>query len=185
MWKWLAGLVIVLVLESAAILTPDQGWLRVVASSLSAVLLVVAIVWFLRRRAAREAAASPGVGMASRWVSLKDSKFIIGAVLIGIVGSGAGPIIVRSSDAYALTMATARDSTRFTAALGAPVSEGWLSHYRFVYGEPPTADLEIPVSGPKANGSLRAAAARAGDKWQMRRLTLHLASASDEIDLLK
>ena len=123
--------------------------------------------------------------MVSRWVSLKDSKFIIGAIFVTLVGSSAGPIIVRSSDAYTLTMASARNSVRFADALGAPVSEGWFPTAEFSYGEPPTAELEIPVSGPKAHGSLRATAAKAGDQWQVRRLTLHLASASDEIDLLK
>lgn len=185
MWKWFAGLVIFLVLESTAILKPEAGWLGVVANSLSAALLVVAVVWFLRRRAAREAAASPNVGVASSWVSLKDRKFIFGAILVGIVGSGAGPILVRSSDAYTLTMATARDSASFTAALGAPVSEGWFSHSKFVYGEPPTADLEVSVSGPKAHGTLWASGIKSGDKWKLRRLTLQLASATEEIDLLK
>jgi cytochrome oxidase complex assembly protein 1 len=185
MWKWFVGLAVYVLLASTAVLMPNGEWLKLVADSLAAALMVAAIIWFLRRRAARATAAGPSVGKASTWVSPADRRFIIGAILVGLVGGGAGSILVRSSDAYTLSMATARNSVKFTDALGSPVSEGWFSSSHFRYGETTTAELEVPVSGPKAHGSLRASAAKTGDKWQLHGLTLHLDSASGEIDLLK
>jgi hypothetical protein len=154
------------------------------AEALGAALLVAGIVWFLRRRAAR-AAARPGVSKASAWVSLADSRLILGMFMFGLVGVGVSFGLVRSSDAYALTMATARSSERFVEVLGAPVSEGWSPSFHLQYGEPTTAELEVPVSGPKAHGTLRAAATKAGGRWRLSQLKLHLASASGEIDLLE
>jgi hypothetical protein len=143
-------------------------------------------VWFLRWRAARaNARAGLGPGPVSGWVSPATARLVLVGIALALVISGAAPAIVRATGAYGLAMSTARSSAKFGEALGLPASDGWFPGFQFQGGESPTAALTIPVSGPKARGTLQAAAVKVDGRWRLTRLTLELPANRGAVDLLE
>lgn len=85
---------------------------------------------------------------------------------------------IKSSDAYSETVALVQSHPEAVAALGEPVTPGfWLTgSINFNNGEG-SADLTIPVSGPKGSGTLRIVADKPGGAaaWQYTTRELRLA----------
>jgi hypothetical protein len=100
----------------------------------------------------------------------------LGLLLIGALGFGAlffGVMkVIKSSDPYKIAVDGAIRSPEVQAELGTPITTGWMIQGSVnsnisngVTNE--TANLTIPLKGPKASGSLHYAAARTGDKWDV------------------
>lgn len=90
-------------------------------------------------------------------------------VLLALVGP---QWAIARSDPYRLALEAARGSAACVEALGSPIEGRGLIKYHYAFGEPATADLTIPVAGPKGGGSLRLKAARAGGAWVLTELRL-------------
>lgn len=91
--------------------------------------------------------------------------------------------IVRSSEVYQMTLRGAADSPCVAAELGSPLTPGWM-----VTGgteesiESGSANLNIPVRGPKGKGSLEMLAEKRDGVWEI--TSLVLADESGEMQIL-
>ena len=90
----------------------------------------------------------------------------------------------RSSDVYQEAMARTRAHPQVQQALGQPIEAGWMVTGNLnVSGQSGSADLAIPLSGPKGKGTLYVEARKRAGKWAFQ----HLAVAVQDgprIDLL-
>jgi hypothetical protein len=93
--------------------------------------------------------------------------------------------LVRSSDAYREAVETARDSGAVRSALGVPIETGWLIGGSVsVSGPSGSADISIPLSGPRASGKLYAVATKSAGRWHFSTLQVEVDGRSSRIDLL-
>ena len=120
--------------------------------------------------------------------------FKIGVGCLGLIVLGclffAGVLViasvaVRSSDAYQLALAAAQREPSVTAALGAPVSAGWLTtgHVN-VAGSNGEATLDIPISGPRGSGTIAVRASKSAGKWNFSRLDVSVSGHAAPLNLL-
>ena len=91
---------------------------------------------------------------------------------------------MKSSEAYQLAVTRAQASPAFVAALGTPITEGFL-----VFGNihtTPTAgqaQLEIPLHGPRAAATLYVVAEKSAGSWHFEYLTVQVTGSKTRIDL--
>lgn len=113
----------------------------------------------------------------------------LGALVLGacVVAAGFAFVLMmlRSSDAYQLALATAQRHPAVIAELGAPVDAGWFTTGSIeVIGQSGHADLFIPISGPRGAGTLEGHAEKAHGRWTFRALTVTVSGGSAPLDLL-
>jgi len=120
-------------------------------------------------------------------------KLLVGLLLLlGLLGAGAAASLVwlamyaiRGSDVAQEAFSRARSSQAVAQALGAPIKEAW-----FVSGsinENPasgSADLAMPISGPKGNGTLYVTARKSAGAWQYCLIELDVKGSGDKIVVL-
>jgi Cytochrome oxidase complex assembly protein 1/zinc-ribbon domain len=105
------------------------------------------------------------------------------AALLGIVSLGMS--FVRNSDVAEEAIARARSSQAVTQRLGVPIKEA-----RFVSGSinvspgSGSADLALPISGPKGSGTLYVTARKIAGAWQYSLIQLNVEGSGDKIDVL-
>ena len=123
---------------------------------------------------------APRFWSRSRWVA------IIAAILLPVVFAG-GVIAVtehdfRSSPPYAHALRAAQSHPRAQQLLGPPIEPGW-----FTTGSlgPDTAQLDIPLRGSNADGSVRVAATKDDGVWTISELTLNVEGSSELVSLRK
>lgn len=93
---------------------------------------------------------------------------VVGAVLLFVSIFYGIMYLMKSGDAYKLTMQELRADTQVVAALGEPIESGW-----FVTGNVKTngiegsADLSIPVSGPKGSGTVVSRSTKIAGEWKI------------------
>jgi hypothetical protein len=76
--------------------------------------------------------------------------------------------MMRSSDAYKLTLNTAQASPCVTSALGLPLEPGWMMEGGITESSVEgSAELSIPVRGPKGKGSLDVQAKKQKGNWRI------------------
>jgi hypothetical protein len=109
-------------------------------------------------------------------------------LLIGIFGSIVMTIITTSfhnSDVYKQALAKAVENSQVRGAIGEPIHPGWfVSGQLNVSGGTGSADLLIPISGPRGSGSIRAVATRNRGVWRFTDLQVSIKSHPEAIDLL-
>lgn len=92
----------------------------------------------------------------------------VGALVLGVRGS------LLASDVYADAVARARHHPEVAAALGDPISEGFMPSgsisKRTTGGGSGEAELMIELSGPNGSGMVNADAHRVHGRWVYRRL---------------
>src|ERR1051325_8433815 len=110
--------------------------------------------------------------------------------LILILVAGVGGIFffamsaLKSSDVYKGALERAQKSPSAAGMLGEPIKDGWLVKGNISFdGGSGTANLEIPVSGPKSRGPLAARAVNEGGAWMYERLDL-VAKSGERVSLL-
>ena len=91
---------------------------------------------------------------------------------------------IKSSDVYQEALRRAQTSPAVVSALGQPVEAGWLvSGSVNVNSGGGEADLKIPISGPKGNGTVYAVATSSGGDWDYSKLEVEVEGQSRRIDL--
>ena len=109
-------------------------------------------------------------------------------LLIGIFGSVVMTIITTSfhkSDVYKQAMAKAIENSQVRDAIGEPIHPGWLvSGQLNVNGSTGSANLLIPIFGPRGSGSIRAIASKSRGVWRFSDLLVNIKGRSEPIDLL-
>ena len=106
--------------------------------------------------------------------------FLIFIALIVFVVFGA----MKSTDVYKTAVARARANPAVTAALGSPITEGmFLSGSASTSGGSGTADMSIPVSGPKGKGTIYVTATKVGGEWDYSKLYVQVDQTKERIQL--
>jgi cytochrome oxidase complex assembly protein 1 len=91
---------------------------------------------------------------------------------------------IKSSDVYKTAVSRAKVDKRVTEALGTPVHEAWyLAGSTNVSGGSGTADLSIPISGPKGKGMIYAVATKSAGQWEFSKLVVKVDNTAETIDL--
>jgi len=93
--------------------------------------------------------------------------------------------VMRSSDAYKVALARAKASPAVVEALGTPIQEGYFTSGNVnVTGPSGNAELSIPISGPKGNGTIYLEARKSAGEWSFSKLLVKIEKSSKRIDLL-
>ena len=91
----------------------------------------------------------------------------------------------RSSDVYKQAMARASASPEVRAEIGKPILAARLiSGHLNVSGSTGSADLSIPISGPRGKGVIRAVASKSEGVWHFTVLQVNVEGHAESIDLL-
>jgi hypothetical protein len=90
---------------------------------------------------------------------------------------------ITSSDVYTDALATAKNNDEVKAFLGEPIEVGWVSGSVNINGASGTADLAIPISGPKGSATLYAVAKKTAGKWEYSTLEVAPQGPGARIDL--
>lgn len=103
----------------------------------------------------------------------------VGGILAIVFGS------LKSSDAYRQAYQLARTHPAVVEALGQPVEDGlFMGGSISVTGPSGSADISIPLHGPKGKGTLYVVATKSAGRWQYRTLEVAVDGRDDRIDLL-
>jgi hypothetical protein len=123
------------------------------------------------------------INKTTRWLPVIVIGFIGGVfacvalAFFGIMG------LMKTSGAYQLAVETARSNPTVQEILGTPVSDGlFTSGSVSESGAEGEADLGIPLSGPRQNGTLRAKAVKEENTWRI--LTLILETGGRQYSLI-
>ena len=91
--------------------------------------------------------------------------------------------VIKSSDVYKTALERAKNDRRVVAALGTPIKDGMVpSGKTNSNGSVGTADLAIPISGPKGKGTLYAIGTKSGGEWEFSKLSVQIQNG-ETIDL--
>lgn len=91
---------------------------------------------------------------------------------------------MKSTDVYKTAVARAKANPAVTQALGSPINEGmFLSGSTNVSGGTGTADLSIPISGPKGKGTIYVTATKSGGEWDYSKLYVQIDHTKERIQL--
>jgi hypothetical protein len=143
------------------------------------------IVWYLKRpRVAFAFGAGPpardAVGVEGFPPGLSGKgKALVAAVIAATLSLYFCSLLVavesmlRSSEIYQMTLSEARNSSCVTRTLGTPLDPGWMtSGGTKESGTNGSANLSIPLSGPKGKGRLLVEAEKQNGIWQISSLVL-------------
>ena len=104
--------------------------------------------------------------------------FVAGIVMI-VFGA------LKSSDAYKTAVARAKANPQVVEALGTPIEEGmFLSGNTNVSASSGSADLTIPISGPKGKAKVYAIATKQAGRWTYSTLEAEIDGRDDRVNLL-
>lgn len=94
--------------------------------------------------------------------------------------------LMKSSDAYQIALARAKADRRVTEAIGMPINDSWfVSGSTNVTGGSGTADLSIPIHGPKGAATIYCTATKSAGQWQYSQLVVSITNSKQRIDLLQ
>ncbi|MEM7029878.1 MAG: cytochrome c oxidase assembly factor 1 family protein [Chloroflexota bacterium] len=92
---------------------------------------------------------------------------------------------IKSSDVYQQALSRTQENAQAIEALGSPIEPGlWVSGTIEVSGPSGSADIAIPVSGPRGSGTLYAVAEKSAGEWRFNTLELDTENANERIDIL-
>ena len=111
-------------------------------------------------------------------IALLAIGFVV-ALLFGILS------ILRSSDVYKQALEKARNTPAVAEALGKPIEAGWWFTGNInVSGPSGSADLAIPISGPKGSGTIYAVATKRAGEWRFKLLEVAVEGQAQRIPLI-
>jgi hypothetical protein len=109
------------------------------------------------------------------------------AALIGTAVLFASGIfsMMRSSEVYTTAMQRATSNPTIVEALGTPIEPGWyLTGEMTTSAESGTANLVVPIHGPKGEADLHINAEKVDGQWRYAALLVDIEGRDEPIDLL-
>ena len=92
---------------------------------------------------------------------------------------------LKKSDAYTQAIAQARSNPHVVEKFGQPLQPGWfISGNIQVAGPSGNADISIPISGPKAKGTIYVVAKKSAGRWHFDTLEVEAEGEQERINLL-
>jgi hypothetical protein len=108
---------------------------------------------------------------------------LAGAIVVAVVYLAFGTI--KSSYPYQEAMTRTRANADAVRALGEPIEAGWLISGNInVNNSSGSADLSIPVSGPKKSGKVYVVATKRMGSWSLSALELEVEGDAKRINIL-
>jgi hypothetical protein len=109
-------------------------------------------------------------------------------ILLVVVGIGGFVVLIqvllKSSDAYTGALARAESSPPVMAALGTPIKDGFFfSGNVSEVNSSGSANLAIPIHGPKGAATVYVAATRSSGAWHFNKMIVQVAATREQIDL--
>ncbi len=103
----------------------------------------------------------------------------VAALLFGLLS------LLKSSDVYKEAVSRAQHAPAVVEALGEPVQPGWWFTGNInVSGPSGSADIAIPISGPKGKGTVYAVATKQAGQWQFKLLEVAIDGQPRRISLV-
>ena len=111
-------------------------------------------------------------------------------IVLGLIASAAiffGVVnMIKSTEVYRMALATATSSPEIQEALGTPIEPGFMpqgsvNSHTSDGTTIETADLTIPLKGPKASASLHYAGRKAGGQWEASDFTVTVEGSGKKI----
>ncbi len=103
----------------------------------------------------------------------------IGGIVAIVFGS------IKSTDVYEEALALARANPAVVEVLGEPVEDRfWISGNIHTGGASGSADLAIPLRGPKGKATLYAVATKSAGRWEYQTLEVEVEGRPERIDLM-
>ena len=122
--------------------------------------------------------------LARNWGWLVAAAFVlflsfVAAILLFVFG------LIKNSDAAKLAIKTAESNPALAEQIGQPMKIGWLVTGNIeVTPDTGSAELSIPVSGPKGSGTIYAEAHKHAGIWHLELLQFGKASSNERLNLL-
>jgi len=115
---------------------------------------------------------------------------LLGGILLLAAFVGSILLIVETSfqhsGFYSEALARARANPQVTEKIGLPLQAGWLASGSMnTSGPSGSADVSIPISGPKGKGTIYVVAKKSAGEWKFRTLQVEIEGETSRIDLLK
>ena len=120
---------------------------------------------------------------------MRGAAFIVPTVLLLVGGLVFGILWIvatamKSSDVYEEAVARARSNVEVRARLGEPIEDGVIPDGSIrVLGDTGLAKLDVNLSGPKGQATMRVVAHKVDGEWRFR--TLEVDDDGGSVDLLK
>jgi hypothetical protein len=119
-------------------------------------------------------------------------KIPAGCLILILLAAGFATVVrtaittsFHNSEVYKQATAKASGNSQVRAALGEPIQLAWIvSGQLNVNGSTGGANLSIPISGPRARGTIHAVAYKSGGVWRFTQLDVSVAGNPASIDLL-
>ena len=93
--------------------------------------------------------------------------------------------LMKSSDVYKQALDGAKNNPAVVSALGAPIEAGFFTSGSInTSGPSGTAELAIPISGPKGNGTIYLEAKKSTGTWSYSQLVVQIEQSGQRISLL-
>jgi hypothetical protein len=93
--------------------------------------------------------------------------------------------MMKSSDAYSQALTRAKANPAVIEALGSPIKDGYFTSGSInETGPSGTAELSIPISGPKGSGTIFLEAHKSAGEWSFTKLVVEIDKSNQRIDLL-
>jgi hypothetical protein len=90
----------------------------------------------------------------------------------------------RSSDVYKQALAQAASNSQVRELIGEPLKPAWLISGQLNVSGTGSANLSLPISGPRGKGAIRAVANKSGGVWRFTYLQVSVDGQPTSIDLL-
>lgn len=111
-------------------------------------------------------------------VSVLAVVAFVAAIIVAVFG------FMTRSDVYQHALETARSSPAVVEALGEPIEPGWyLTGNINVSGSSGKADITVPISGPRGEGTIYATATKRAGAWEYELLEVEVTDSGERIDL--
>ncbi|MEO6173112.1 MAG: cytochrome c oxidase assembly factor Coa1 family protein [Arenimonas sp.] len=94
--------------------------------------------------------------------------------------------MMKSTDAYQMAVQQAKSNPEVVSAIGKPIAEGLFTTGNInTSGSSGTADMAIPISGPKGEAKIYVTAKQSVGKWTFNNLVVEIDKTHERIDLLQ
>jgi hypothetical protein len=92
---------------------------------------------------------------------------------------------IKKSDAYTQALTSARNNPSVIEKFGQPLQPGWMISGNIqVSGPSGNANLSIPITGPKAKGTIYVVAKKSAGRWNFDTLEVEAEGVPEQINLL-
>lgn len=110
---------------------------------------------------------------------------LVFSAFIGLIYFGVTSMM-KSTDAYQMAVHATRKNPEVISKIGEPIVEGlFITGSINESGGSGSADMAIPVSGPKGEATVYVSATQSAGKWKFRDLVVEIENTQDRIDLLQ